>query len=77
MTLSDHTLNYLLKNIYEFSKKSHKRNLLGKYINTDDVGDDSKESQNRHSDAFHPKSAALDGAIFIHIQVAAMTRVQV
>ena len=63
----------ILKKVCEFSK----RNLLGKYINTDDVGDDSTESQNRHSDAFHPKSAALDGAIFIHIQVAAMTRVQV
>ena len=52
-------------------------NLLGKYINTDEVGDDGTKSQNGHCDAFHPKSATLDGTIFLHIQVATMTCVQV
>ena len=61
----------------DFFDRVLKRSLLGKYTNTDDVGDDSTKSQNRHSNAFHPKSATLDGAIFIHIKVATMTCVQV
>ena len=47
-------------------------NLLGKDTNADDVGDDGEESQNRHGDAFHPKSTTLDSVELFLSQLTAV-----
>ena len=54
-----------------------KVDLPGKYKDTDEVGDNGSKSQDRHCNAFDPKSTTLYGAVLLHIQVPTMTSVQV